>query len=421
MSLKLHSTQKRATKVLVAAKFAGVNIEVPAFNAGVDNKTPEYLKKAPTGKYPILETSEGVISEANAIVRHIARVGGDKAKLYGKNTFESGLVDQWIDFAATEIDLPAYALVLPIQGVIPNNGLATKKAQEDIKKVLSILDSHLLTRTYLVGNQVTAADIVVAASLVELYELVLDVPTRQPYTNTNRWFTTIVNQPEFLAVVPEVKLAEKAAAPAKVEKPKAEKAEKPKEEKKAEKPKEEKKPAKMEEADEEEEESFEDKEDNRKKNPLDLLPKSKLVLDEWKRMYSNNDTRSVALPWFWEHYDPEGYSMYWATYKYNHELSKVFMTNNLITGLFQRLEKLHKYAFGSVVIFGDEPNLEIRAVWVFRGQGIPADMTECDEAEHYEWKPVDLHDASQKELVQDYFAWDGNMGGKKFNCAKAYK
>jgi len=138
-------------------------------------------------------------------------------------------------------------------------------------------------------------------------------------------------------------------------------------------------------------------------------------------MYSNNDTRSVAIPWFWENYDAEGYSMYWATYKYNDELSKVFMTANLITGLFQRLEKLHKYAFGSVIIFGEEPHLEIRGVWVFRGKGIPADMSECEESEVYDWKEVDTKDAAQKELVNDYFAWDGSLGGKKFNQGKTFK
>lgn len=49
---------------------------------------------------------------------------------------------------------------------------ATKKAGEEIKKVFQILDSHLSTRTYLVGNRVSVADIVVASSLVRLFELV---------------------------------------------------------------------------------------------------------------------------------------------------------------------------------------------------------------------------------------------------------
>ena len=36
------------------------------------------------------------------------------------------------------------------------------------------------------------------------------------------------------------------------------------------------------------------------KNPLDDLPKSNFNLEEWKRQYSNLDTRKEALPWFYE-------------------------------------------------------------------------------------------------------------------------
>ena len=71
-----------------------------------------------------------------------------------------------------------------------------------------------------------------------------------------------------------------AATPAKKEEKKTE--EKAKE---APKPK-----KKAEDDDEEEEESYAD-EAPKGKNPLDLLPPSKFVLDAWKRFYSNNDTR----------------------------------------------------------------------------------------------------------------------------------
>jgi elongation factor 1-gamma len=418
MVLKLytHDNSPRTQKVLIAAKYAGVNVEVVS---NVDTRSEDFLRKNPTGKVPVLETDKGTISESNAIARYIAREG--KPEFHGKSSIETALIDQWIDFAASEIELAAYAWIFPIQGVIPNNFQATKKAQEDIKKVLSILDNHLLTRTYLVGNSVSLADVVVATSLLQLYQLVLDPAFRKEFVNTNRWFVTIVNQPEVKAVLGEVKLADKAAvAPAapkekKEKAPKEVKAPAPKAEKKAEKPVE-KKPA----ADEEEEEDYE-KDDKKKKNPLDDLPKSSFILDEWKRMYSNNDTRTVAAPWFWEHLDKEGYSLWWCDYKYNDELSKTFMTSNLIGGFFQRLEKLHKYAFGSMIIFGEEPQLTVSGVWLFRGLDIPEDMKACDDAEHYNWKKVDTNNPAEKKLVEDYFAWDGELGGKKFNAGKTFK
>jgi len=50
-------------------------------------------------------------------------------------------------------------------------------------------------------------------------------------------------------------------------------------------------------------------------------------------------------------------------------------------------------------------------------------MKETDDFEHYNWRKVDPSDHNQKELVQDYFAWDGTFGGtrKPFNQGKIFK
>ena len=86
-----------------------------------------------------------------------------------------------------------------------------------------------------------------------------------------------------------------------------------------------KKPAKEEEEDEEPQQ-----EAPKAKHPLEALPKPTLILDDWKRKYSNEETREVALPWFWEQYKPEDYSLWRVDYKYNDELTMTFMSNNLI-------------------------------------------------------------------------------------------
>lgn len=54
-------------------------------------------------------------------------------------------------------------------------------------------------------------------------------------------------------------------------------------------------------------------------------------MDDFKRCYSNED-ESVSIPYFWEKFDPENYSIWYGEYKYPEELAKVFMSCNLITG-----------------------------------------------------------------------------------------
>lgn len=425
MTIKLFTDQGNpaAWKILVAAKYAGVLIESPKFEYGVDNKTPEFEKKSPLGKVPVLESHEGVIFEPNAAARFVARQS--KSSLVGATDFEAAQVDQWIEFSVSEIDLPASVWVFPILGYIQNNAVATQRAKGDIRKVLDILNNHLADRTFLVGERISLADIVVATSLHRLYVKVLDPGFRKQYVNTNRWFTTVVNQPNFVAVAGQTVLATKmeaapaAAAPAAEE---AKPAEKPKKEPKPQKapaPKKEEKPA----ADEgEEEDEFQEK---KVKSALDNLPPSKFILDEWKRTYSNEDTRPTALPWFWEHLDKEGYSVWFCDYKYNNELDKVFKSANLVGGFLQRLDKLRKYAFGSMLIFGNDGDMEVSGCWLFRGQDVPAEMSECDDAEHYDWKKANLEDSQTKELINDYFAWDSTTkyGGKRleFNQGKIFK
>jgi len=425
LTIYSYPNNPRVWKAIIAGKFNGIEINYPAFNFGVDNKTPEFLKKFPLGKVPVLDTPDGPIFESNAIAKYVASLG--KNKLLGNTPYESALIDQWIHYCTNEIEVPGGIWLGPIFGYLTEVPAATTAAKEDIQKALSTLNSHLHHSTFLAGERITLADIIVSLHLLPLYKMVLDAESRAPHSNTNRWFLTCINQPEFKEVIGELVLCEKMAIAVPKETatpahPKAEKKEKqPKEPKqpkvkpeakpKEEKKKEGKKETKKEE--EEEEEDLAEEEKPKAKNPLDFLPPSKLNLDEWKRTYSNNDTRTVAVPWFWEHYDPEGYSLYFCHYKFNNELNKLFMTCNLVTGFLQRLDKLRKYGFGTVMIHGKEPSLEISGLWVFRGKEIPPEMSkECDDYELYLWTPVDINNAAQRALVEDYLAWDGDFGGK---------
>jgi elongation factor 1-gamma len=411
MSVKIHTNQNNPAtwKALIVAKYAGVNVETTTVSQD-DNKKPEFLEKSPLGKVPVLETAEGSISEANAIARYIARHGKN---LYGNSNFEAGSIDQWIEFSANEVELPGAVWVYPILGLIPNNNNATQKAKGDIRKSLEILNKHFLTRTFLVGNRLSLADIVLAVAFVHLYQKVLDNGFRKPFVNVNRWFLTCVNQPEFKSVIGEVKLCDKMevakeTAPVEAAKPK----EQPK-------PKETPKP-KPKPAEDEEEDEFADKTE-KKKNPLDSLPPTTFDLDGWKRAYSNTDTRTEAIPYFWTNFDKQGWSIWFGDYKYNNECQKVFMTANLLGGFIQRLEKLRKYGFGTLIIFGEEPSLEVGVCFLVRGSEVPPELSEVDDYEHFNWRKADTEDVATRELINDYWAWDGSFNGKKFQQGKAYK
>merc|ERR1712038_66737 len=162
--------------------------------------------------------------------------------------------------------------VFPCMGIMQFNKVAADRAKEDVKSALTCLNDHLLTRTFLVGERISLADIATACTLLNLYKHVLEPNFRKPFGNVNRWFTTVINQPNVKAVIGDFALCTKMAEF---------------DEKKYPEPKEEDDelglalPAK-------------------KKDPLDELPKGSFDMEEWKRFFSNNDEEE-AVKWFWEH------------------------------------------------------------------------------------------------------------------------
>lgn len=150
----------------------------------------------------------------------------------------------------------------------------------------------------MVTEYVTLADITMAIYLLHLFKMVFEPAFVKPYEHVVRWFTTCVNQPEFKSVLGEVVLCEQMMV-AKKETKKEAVVKAPKEKKAPE-------PA----GEDLEAIAAAEQAGPKEKNPLDLLPPTTMVLDEWKRTYSNNDTRPTALNWLWANYDPTGYSMW---------------------------------------------------------------------------------------------------------------
>jgi len=407
----------RAQKILIAAEYSGTKINVPPFEVGKDNKTAEFLKKFPLGKVPAFETSDGkYLYESNAIAYCVSN-----EQLHGIDKFDALLIQQYVNFADQEI-LPAAATwVFPTLGLMQYQKPATEKAMEDIKKCMSVLNNTLLTKTFLVGERVTLADIAVCCNLVLLYKQVMEPSFRAPYGNVNRWFTTLINQPQFKKVLGEVKLCEQmakfdgktyAALHGKKDDKKKDKAkeQKPKQEKK------EKQDAKPQE---------EKPKPEKKADPFGSLPPSSMNLDAWKKVYMNEDTETVALPYFWENLDKEGFSLWFGEYKpqYAKDLAMIFMTRNLVKGMAQRIEKLSKHCFGVNYIFGVNNDNTIASLWLMRGQELVFNLDDNwnVDAPSYSWTKLDPDNEQDKQKINDYLLWKEDLTYNGKSLSKPYE
>jgi len=434
----------RAFKALIAAEYNLVNVDVPEFKLGQDNKTAEFLKKSPLGRVPVLETASGSIFESNAVARFVARIRNDTG-LYGSTFVESAQVDSWIDFTSHDIELPATIWFYPVLGMLPFNAAATGKAKTDLANALTVLNNHLTDKTYLVGHKITLADITVVSALVYPFKFVADASYRAAFPHVMRWFNTCVNQPQFSAVIGTVVLAEKEMTTAggaivaaaggkgknagqhapkepKEKKEKAPKAEKPKEEKK---PKEAPKKAAKEEDEEPEPDYVEEKKAEHPFKILDKTNPTTFVMDTWKKTYSNADDYHVAMDTFWSTFDSAGWSIFRGDYKYNEECKVLFMTSNLIAGFIQRTEEIRKWLFGTLTIRGTEGvegGMKITSYFLIRGDSIQPLISCNDDAECYTWTKMEIPaSAEDKQKLYDFWCSEGPLEGEACLDSRCYK
>ncbi|CAE6418326.1 unnamed protein product, partial [Rhizoctonia solani] len=351
--------------------------------------------------------------EGSAIARYIASLAPNSG-LLGTSPTDAALVDQWVSYIDSEFQSPGYTLIGLCQGRFPYNKPYDTLLRERIHGALTVLNTHLTHNTFLLPtNRISLADITIASVLQKAFELILGAEERAKYPALVRLFETVVNQPKLKDVFGSTNYAEtsiqfvppkKEKAPAAPAAPKAPK---------------EKKPAEKDDDDDEPLVPAEPK----AKNPLDDLPKSAFNLEDWKRAYSNMDTRGAggSLEWFYEKFDPEGFSIWRVDFKYNEELTQIFMSSNQIGGFFNRLEASKKYAFGSVGVCGEPNNSRISGAFVVRGQDYKPVLDVAPDWESYEYKKIDLSNAEDKAFFEAALAWDLEVDGKKWADGKNFK
>jgi len=402
----LYTTSEVEKKRISAiAAFAGLSVEV-------QESTTDIVKT------PTLTSKEGFsVFEASAIGRYIASLTPNST-LIGNGATEAALVDQWVAFVDDVARYNSLILQLVKGAITPYNKPIHNVFQDRLTSALTILEKHLVTRTYLATERITLADISLAAELQSAFSTTVDAALRAKLPNVLRHYETIVNQPKLASVFGSTAYAEKAlqyTPPPKEKKEKAPAA--------PAQPKAEKKPKKEEVNDDDDDDDKPLQEAPKEKNPLDLLPKSTLNLEDWKRAYSNKETRGTdgALEWFYQHYDKDGFSIWRVDFKYNEELTQTYMSANQIGGFFNRLEASRKYLFGSVGVLGSPNNSVISGALVARGPEIKPVVEVAPDWESYTYERIDLENAEQKAYFEAALAWDLEIGDKKWVDGKNFK
>lgn len=165
--MKLHystegAANNRYRKVKAVANALGVKLEEVAHETSSDLTTI-----SPFNTLPLLQTQEGTFFSSNTIVRYLANSQG---KLYGgENLHNKALIDQWLDISACDFEAAVAAIVIARDG----REVDVNKVSEDIHKFLKVLESQLSNKKFLVGEELSIADIAIAAGLAVVFTTLL--------------------------------------------------------------------------------------------------------------------------------------------------------------------------------------------------------------------------------------------------------
>lgn len=191
-----NSYKVRLTCELLDIKYQWVEIDILT----QENRKPEFLQINLLGQVPVLmiEPNDSpaeptVILESNAIIRYLAA----GSALIPTSAIEYAKMWQWLLYEQGEVrpNLASVRFIKRFQNMIPSRLEEYQQKFDKSKDVLNYLDQQLQGRAYLLGDNVSLADISIYAYTHNAAEGGLDLST---YQNVLNWFRRVELLPNFV-------------------------------------------------------------------------------------------------------------------------------------------------------------------------------------------------------------------------------
>ena len=202
-----------AWRVMLALEVKGLRYESKLLEfSKVEHKTPAYLRLNPRGKVPTLKDGDFVLYESVAIMSYLDRKYPDRP-LFGGTAEETGLIWRAICEAESYLQPAGDKIIRPIffgKGLDQVDEI--QHAAQAVRQELSALDGRLARANWLVGEQISAADLAVfplvqlllrAASKENAQAFNLGiVPLTNRFANVVRWIERIEALPGYARTYP---------------------------------------------------------------------------------------------------------------------------------------------------------------------------------------------------------------------------
>jgi glutathione S-transferase len=158
--------QSRAMRALWMAEECGVPYEHVPTHFQTDAKKEDYLRINPNGRIPAIDDDGVVVWESMAINLYLAKKYGKS--LGPKDLVEDATATQWSFWVMTEVEKPLLNALFARTGMMGSKKDDAEAARlfGELKKPLGVLNAHLGSRAWIMGERFTVADLNVASVLL---------------------------------------------------------------------------------------------------------------------------------------------------------------------------------------------------------------------------------------------------------------
>lgn len=164
-----------------------------------ETRTPEFLRKNPAGKVPVLELDDGrFLSESNAILYYLAQ-GTD---YWPEGRWDQARILRWMSFEqySHEPNIATPRFWLTHLGLNEERKAQLAGKQALGRAALAVMDDHLARQAWFVADRYTIADIALYAYTHVAQEGGF---TLADYPNVCRWLERVASHPNHRPITKE--------------------------------------------------------------------------------------------------------------------------------------------------------------------------------------------------------------------------
>ena len=161
-----------------------------------ETQSDSFLTKNPNGKIPLLELEDGsCISESNAILNYLA----SNTPLIGNSRFTSAKILQWQFFEqySHEPFIAVARFIAKYLGLPEDRKAEFEAKQAGGHKALKVMEEQLQKTPYLVGDELTVADISLYGYTHVAHEGGFDL---SEYPAIQQWIERIQSNPKYISM-----------------------------------------------------------------------------------------------------------------------------------------------------------------------------------------------------------------------------